>query len=105
MSIPETPYPWQESYFAAICETDNSLMPGRIYGSHGRTNRQRRLTLGPSLPNLFRDMLPSHFPLFLGGPHARCPEMSSSQNFDGCRNTLDKNAERPVSEAYSLLQL
>jgi len=30
--------------------------------------------------------------------------MSSSQNFDGCRNTLDKNAERPVSEVYSLLQ-
>ena len=53
----------------------------------------------------FDDMLRSHFPLFPGGPHARCPEMSSSQNFYGSCNILDKNIGWPVSEAHSLLQL
>jgi hypothetical protein len=50
-------------------------------------------------------MLRSRIPLFLGGPHARYPEMSGPQNFDGGRNTLDKNIEWPVSKAHSLLQL
>ena len=69
----------------------------------------RRVTprgwLGPYSFIDVRDILPSHFPLFLGGPHARHPEMPGPQNLDGCRNTLDKDIEWPVSKAHSLLQL
>jgi hypothetical protein len=44
MSSPET-YPWQQAYLAAVLETDNELMPSRIYEALATIDQSLRRTM------------------------------------------------------------